>query len=277
MQSRMNPSRSPLDPSEHSAPFHDGLFGRELFIVQNLDGETVHRLLDFGCGPGALTKKISARYGTMAIVACDIDGDIIETARMDAPHNVDFDVIQPFGPWPWPDKTFDVVVLGDVLEHVPDESYILSEAARVLADEGRIILTVPHRSLTGSLDPANFRFRWPALHRIIYSLAHGRTAYRRRYTRPEPFNSSPGVTWHRHYTLPQLVTLLSHAHLDVDRYGYWGRLDALLLLWEMVQRNVRLPWPRLSARRCRQVAQWNSQPAPPLFAYNLGVVARGRR
>lgn len=41
------------------------------------------------------------------------------------------------------DSTFDVIVSGDVLEHVPDLDAALSEAARVLRPGGRLIATFP--------------------------------------------------------------------------------------------------------------------------------------
>lgn len=271
------PVGSGLNLGKRPESFVTSLVGRESFIARTLFAEPIHRVLDFGCGPGDFTKKVAACCEAVQIVACDIDGDMIEKARMDAPLNTCFEVIDPFGKWPWADHAFDAVILGDVLEHVPDESYVLREASRVVTDNGRIIITVPHKSFTGSWDPSNFRFRWPSLHRIMYGMAHGRIAYQRRYTRPEPFNSSPGVKCHRHYDIGEITTLLSDAHLDADQYSYWGRLDAFLLLWEMVQRNISLPWPHLSANRCEKIAHWNSRTASPVFAYNLGVVARPRR
>ncbi len=41
------------------------------------------------------------------------------------------------------DRSFDLVVSQDVLEHVPDIDRALSEAARVLAPEGRLLISVP--------------------------------------------------------------------------------------------------------------------------------------
>jgi SAM-dependent methyltransferase len=45
---------------------------------------------------------------------------------------------------PYGDATFDVVVCGEVLEHVVDTDNLLAEIHRVLAPGGRLILTTPN-------------------------------------------------------------------------------------------------------------------------------------
>lgn len=44
---------------------------------------------------------------------------------------------------PLPDRTFDTIFCCSVMEHTPEPWRILPEFARVLADDGRIILSVP--------------------------------------------------------------------------------------------------------------------------------------
>ena len=45
---------------------------------------------------------------------------------------------------PFPDDTFEVVVCGEVIEHVIDTDTLLVEIHRVLAPHGRLILTTPN-------------------------------------------------------------------------------------------------------------------------------------
>lgn len=47
---------------------------------------------------------------------------------------------------PFPDATFDHVILIDVLEHLEDERPLLGEVSRVLKPDGRLIVTVPDHS-----------------------------------------------------------------------------------------------------------------------------------
>jgi SAM-dependent methyltransferase len=53
----------------------------------------------------------------------------------------------------FPDKTFDLIIATDVLEHINDDNLALKEMRRILKDNGRIIVTVPcFRSLWSKHD-----------------------------------------------------------------------------------------------------------------------------
>ena len=45
---------------------------------------------------------------------------------------------------PFKDKTFDVVLLPEVIEHIVEDGFVLSEIRRVLKDNGFLVLTVPY-------------------------------------------------------------------------------------------------------------------------------------
>ncbi len=59
-------------------------------------------------------------------------------------------------PLPLPDRTFDLVVLGLVAEHLTDLRGALGEVARVLAPGGRCVLSALHPERTGAGDTARF-------------------------------------------------------------------------------------------------------------------------
>ena len=44
---------------------------------------------------------------------------------------------------PFPDESFDVVIISEVMEHIPDDKGVLAEMVRVLKPGGRIAITVP--------------------------------------------------------------------------------------------------------------------------------------
>lgn len=48
------------------------------------------------------------------------------------------------GALPWPDASFDLVVVVDMLEHVQDDRALLREIARCLRPGGHVVLNVPH-------------------------------------------------------------------------------------------------------------------------------------
>ena len=44
---------------------------------------------------------------------------------------------------PFPDGTFDAVILSEVLEHIPDDRHAIAEVARILRPGGTLAVTVP--------------------------------------------------------------------------------------------------------------------------------------
>ena len=86
-----------------------------------------------------------------------------------------------------PTPPFDSVSMLDVLEHTVDERATLVEVHRVLRPGGLLVLTVPARYVFSFLDPDNAKFRFPRLHRAVYSARFGSptyAAFRRRLRRP---------------------------------------------------------------------------------------------
>lgn len=45
--------------------------------------------------------------------------------------------------WPFEDKEFDIIILGEILEHLSKDYQALEEAKRVLKDDGKLVVTVP--------------------------------------------------------------------------------------------------------------------------------------
>jgi ubiquinone/menaquinone biosynthesis C-methylase UbiE len=58
------------------------------------------------------------------------------------------DIISDICAIPVPDGSFDAVLCGEVLEHLPDPNRALRELTRVLRVGGRLLLTAPFASLT---------------------------------------------------------------------------------------------------------------------------------
>lgn len=100
----------------------------------------VHRVLDVGCGDGTLSAMFSRYSERVAGIevsqeACKIARSRgVEVARADV-ENYAF----PFRP-----ESFDVVVAGEVIEHMTDPDHFLQDITRVLKPDGYCILTTPN-------------------------------------------------------------------------------------------------------------------------------------
>lgn len=102
------------------------------------------RVLDLGCGSGYGAGAI-AEYAN-EVHAVDISAESIAFARSQyGQPNLHFNVIHSGERLPFPDRSFDVVLSFQVIEHVERDSDYLIEAARVLKDGGTFIMITPNR------------------------------------------------------------------------------------------------------------------------------------
>jgi len=112
---------------------------------------------DIGCGAGTFS-RICAEAGC-EVHGLDVNPALIEIARQRAgadSNAVEFRVGSADA-LPWPDSAFDIVVMPELLEHVPNWRACLAQAARILRPGG--ILYV---STTNRLCPVQQEFDLPA-------------------------------------------------------------------------------------------------------------------
>jgi SAM-dependent methyltransferase len=97
------------------------------------------RVLDVGCGTGAVTRALAARPGVGEVVGIDPSPVFIERARelADGMAKVSF-FVGSGRELPFSDGSFHAVVFHTVLAHVIDPGAALAEARRVTAEDGRL-------------------------------------------------------------------------------------------------------------------------------------------
>jgi SAM-dependent methyltransferase len=102
--------------------------------------------LDYGCAEGGYTAALVQR-GAARAVGCDTIAERISEARRTHASNpaVSFVVAPQNEPLPFPDASFDGVFMNEVLEHVTDEEFSLSELHRVLRPAGVLVVISPNR------------------------------------------------------------------------------------------------------------------------------------
>jgi SAM-dependent methyltransferase len=108
-------------------------------LIARLVGGPGLRVLDLGCRTGALTQHYAAGN---TVVGVDVDLSAleaaaerlgIETVWADAEEGL-----------PFPDDSFDVVVAGELLEHLADPAAAVGHVRRVLKPGGRFVGSVPN-------------------------------------------------------------------------------------------------------------------------------------
>jgi SAM-dependent methyltransferase len=94
------------------------------------------RVLDVGCGTGAVLEEFSRRYQAFGI---DPSEQAIEFCRQRGLTNVWAGLLNDFQH----DKPYDLITMFDVVEHVPDDIGLLKEARRRLVPGGQLMIAVP--------------------------------------------------------------------------------------------------------------------------------------
>ncbi|OLD99991.1 MAG: hypothetical protein AUG91_05445 [Actinobacteria bacterium 13_1_20CM_4_69_9] len=96
------------------------------------------RVLDLGCRDGALTR---AYLDGNEVVGFDADREALAAAARLGIETHWADLDQPLE---LPDASFDVVVAGELLEHLRDPQALVAEIRRVLRPGGTLVASVPN-------------------------------------------------------------------------------------------------------------------------------------
>jgi 2-polyprenyl-3-methyl-5-hydroxy-6-metoxy-1,4-benzoquinol methylase len=115
--------------------------GRRLdaeFKVMRLSGADIGRLLDVGCGDGAVLAALDARG--WEVQGLDFDPEAVAVARA---RGLKVDVGE-LSAQCYPADTFAAVTMSHSLEHLPDPAATLHEVWRILAPGGRVVIVTPN-------------------------------------------------------------------------------------------------------------------------------------
>jgi SAM-dependent methyltransferase len=114
------------------------------------------RILDAGCGTGALLDRLMSQPG-VELFGLDYSGQALAYTRgRGHVRLVQGDLTR----LPFPDGTFDVITALDVVEHIRDDERALQEVYRVLRSGGVLLVSVPaFQFLWGPHDTALQHFR----------------------------------------------------------------------------------------------------------------------
>ncbi|MHC1682482.1 MAG: class I SAM-dependent methyltransferase [Clostridiaceae bacterium] len=97
--------------------------------------------LELGCADGAMTYLLLKDFRFLTVV----DGSEVAIKRlMDNIKNENLTTIVGFFENIELDKEYDIILMGHILEHVENPSYILSKYKNYLKKDGRILITVPN-------------------------------------------------------------------------------------------------------------------------------------
>ncbi len=128
-------------------------------LAEQPDPDSLHRILDIGCGPGGWVLETAARYPLMSLVGIDISWRMIEYANAQAQaekltDRAQFRVMDATKRLDFSDRSFDLVNmrLGASFIRLKDWQGVLSELRRVTRPGG--VLRVTEGKIPQSTSPA---------------------------------------------------------------------------------------------------------------------------
>ena len=115
------------------------LRGHVSFITRAARNRAGLRLLDVGCGGGALLGLLKQRG--FQVTGVDFSSEAAKVADMENGVQVVVGSLEEAG---FPDRSFDIVTLFHVMEHVTNPRQVLAEVSRILRPDGVVVLQVPN-------------------------------------------------------------------------------------------------------------------------------------
>jgi SAM-dependent methyltransferase len=195
-------------------------------------------VLNAGAGQGTFSVRL-ARLG-YEVTSIDDSPAAVDVLRSRLPGPVELADVTAM---PFADESFDAAVLGEVLEHVPDDAGALAEAARVLRPGGVLAVSVPanpkrfgpsdrwaghlrrysREMLVDACERSGFRVRRCVAWGFPVSALYHRHLYERRLDR---HGAAPPKRWERPaLTVLSLLLQIDRLFVGVER----GALGYLLL------------------------------------------------
>ena len=208
---------------------------------------TARRVLELGCGEGAFAAAYRARNPAAHYTGIEVHAP---SAAIAEPH-VDRLLLGDFEAMDDDEvsggEPFDLIVMGDVLEHMTDADRVLARLNGLLADDGHLLVSVPNVAHWTALFHL-INGRWPAQESGLFDRTHlrfftlqsltealGRAGLRlvKGKTRRFLLDSETAEKW-----IPPLADLAEK--MGVDRQGFLSRSSTLqyVVLSEKAERAI---------------------------------------
>jgi glycosyltransferase involved in cell wall biosynthesis len=143
-----------------------GNIASALDYVKSFSFPADSKILDVGCNYGSLVFNLY-NLGYKNVFGIEIDKNAIEKGKVFYPEISDNLIVHNANKIPFEGDTFDVVLMFDVIEHIPDvESFLKNEVHHVLKKDGTFVFQTPNKYLNIPWEIINQRSftKWKTYH-----------------------------------------------------------------------------------------------------------------
>jgi 2-polyprenyl-3-methyl-5-hydroxy-6-metoxy-1,4-benzoquinol methylase len=221
---------------------------RQAFVESVIQESNPRIVLDFGCGTGTqLTWPLAEAFPQVSFLGIDSDATTIGWARKQpVPPNLAYATEDIGGP----EQRYDMIIASEVLEHVESPDQLLRHFHDRLADDGRLVVTVPNGygpSETMSLIEHLFTLGGvlPVLRRLKHTIL-GKPKIDE--SQALTLAISPHINF---FSLAAMQTLLRNAGFDVARFRSRTVFCGFIVEWAI--RGPLIAW---NARLADRLPAW---------------------
>ena len=120
---------------------HEGFSQMIRDYIDRLDKERPLAVLDLGCGTGVVARELERMlHSSSRVHGADVSNELLrEAERLCRSKRIVWDHLTS-DRLPYEDESFDAITMHTLLSHVADPSLLLSEAQRVLKEDGQLIV-----------------------------------------------------------------------------------------------------------------------------------------
>jgi 2-polyprenyl-3-methyl-5-hydroxy-6-metoxy-1,4-benzoquinol methylase len=108
--------------------------------IEPLLPKSPNRILEVGAGAGVTLKWLKTIYPKAETTAVELNPDLLDELKQNADVAVIGQIDETFTEL----KTYDLILLLDVLEHLPDSTTTLRKLSKLLEPGGQVIVSVPN-------------------------------------------------------------------------------------------------------------------------------------
>lgn len=200
-------------------------------IVEIISSYNKGKILDLGCGDGKTGKRLFDLG--FSVEACDMDRQ-----RFEFHSEIPFTEGNLDSPLPYKDNSFDYVVFMEVIEHIYNPNFVISEIRRVLRGGGRLLLSTPNI--------LNLRSRFRFLFEGAYDFFREPTLdYSKCF--PAAIQNMHVIPWR----YQELEYLLAQSNLSISRFFTDKRMGSFYFLYALLSPIIYLQ-ARLKENRAKK-------------------------